>query len=150
MAQDLNLAILIGHLGANPELRYTAGGGVPNLRFRLATSRKFKSQDGTPKEKTTWHTVVIWGNRGKALHEILQKGTHVSLQGSIETWQSEDGSGNRRYFTQINARDLQILGKGRPRSDSGPGQGPSDAGAGEPPPPDEHEYDNFGEDDIPF
>src|SRR5436309_16126220 len=116
MSRSLNKVILIGNLGADPEVRSTANGTrVANIS--LATSRRWKGQNGELQEKTEWHRVVLWNNRGSNLADVVErfckKGDKVYVEGSIEyrTWQ--DREGQTRYTTEINGRELILLsGKG--------------------------------------
>ena len=116
MARSLNRAQLIGNLGADPEVRSTSNGGrVANLS--LATSRQWKGASGDKQEKTEWHKIVLWNNKGSNLADIAEryckKGDKVYVEGSIEyrSWQDKDGQ--TRYTTEINARELILLsGKG--------------------------------------
>lgn len=116
MARSLNRIQLIGNLGADPEVRSTSNGGrVANLS--LATSRQWKGASGDKQEKTEWHRVVIWNNKGSNLADIAEryckKGDKIYVEGSIEyrSWQDKDGQ--TRYTTEINARELILLsGKG--------------------------------------
>lgn len=107
----MNKAILIGHLGMDPELRYTQG-GTAILRMRLATTERFVTRGGEKQERTEWHTVIMWGNRAEALQKFLSKGQTVYVEGRIQTRAWEDKDGNKRYSTEINASDLGFLGGG--------------------------------------
>ena len=109
MARSLNKVMLIGNLGADPEVRSTANGSrVANLS--VATSRQWNNQAGERQEKTEWHRIVVWNSRISKLADFaekyLKKGDRVYLEGRIEyrTW--EDREGNTRYSTEINAREL--------------------------------------------
>jgi single-strand DNA-binding protein len=116
MSRSLNRATLIGNLGADPEVRSTSNGGrVATLS--LATSRQWKSASGEKQEKTEWHRVIFWNNKGANLADIAEryckKGDKVYVEGSIEyrTWQDKEGQ--TRYTTEINGRELILLsGKG--------------------------------------
>jgi single-strand DNA-binding protein len=116
MSRSLNRAQLIGNLGADPEVRSTANGGrVANMS--IATSRQWKGSSGDKQEKTEWHKVVLWNNKGANLADIAEryckKGDKVYVEGSIEyrTWQDKEGQ--TRYMTEIIARELILLsGKG--------------------------------------
>ncbi len=112
MARSLNKVMLIGNLGADPEVRSTANGTrVANLS--LATSRQWNNQAGERQEKTEWHKIVVWNSRVSKLADFaekyLKKGDRVYVEGRIEyrTW--EDRDGNTRYATEINARELLSL-----------------------------------------
>lgn len=137
----INKVILIGNLGADPELRYTPGGqAVADLR--LATSRRWQGKDGSPQEETQWHRVVVWGKQAEQCKEFLAKGRQVFIEGRLQTRSWEDRDGNKRYTTEVVAQQVQFLG--------GRGGGGSDFGAA--PPPSDHDAPagDFGDDDIPF
>ena len=145
MAEGLNKAILIGNLGADPELKYTQSGQAV-LRMRLATSESYVNKAGERQQKTEWHTVIMWGKRGEALNNILSKGRSIAIEGRIQYRQWEDKEGNKRNSTEINATNLVLLGG---RRDGGGGGGfssapPSSGGESSAP------ADEFGDDDIPF
>lgn len=141
----VNKVILIGHLGRDPELRYTAGGqAVAN--FTLATSESFTKRDGGREERTEWHRIVAWGKLAEICGEYLQKGRQVYIEGRLQTREWEDKDGGKRRTTEIVAREMQMLGRreaGR-SSESGASGAPTDEG--------EPMGDGFsnGDDDIPF
>jgi single-strand DNA-binding protein len=144
MAGSVNKVILIGHLGADPEMRSTPG-GVPIARLRLATSESWTDKSsGQRQEKTEWHTVIAWDRLAGICERYLGKGRLIYVEGALQTrsWDDKD-SGQKRYATEIKARDIRMLG-GRP--DGGPGGGPG-AGADEP-----AQGGPMGEadDDVPF
>ena len=117
MSRGVNKAILVGHLGADPETRNTpSGAAVANLR--LATSEQWTDkQSGEKKERTEWHRVVAWGRLAEICAQYMRKGQLVYVEGSIETRKWTDSDGNDRYSTEIRARDIQMLGgKGEQRS----------------------------------
>ena len=120
MADGVNMVVLLGNLGADPELRFTQN-NQPVLKFRLATSRSWKNDSGELKTDTQWHNVVLWGKRAEGLSKFLTKGSRVHVQGRIETREYEDKDGNKRYITEINAYDLvpcgDAQGGGRRRDD---------------------------------
>lgn len=109
MARGINKVILIGNLGADPEVRYMPNGGaVANLR--LATSESWKDkQTGEQQERTEWHRVVLYGRLGEIAGEYLKKGSKVYIEGRLQTrkWQGQDGQ--ERYTTEIVANDMQML-----------------------------------------
>src|SRR6476646_11239083 len=112
MARSLNRAQLIGNLGADPEVRSTSNGGrVANLS--LATSRQWKGASGDKQEKTEWHKIVLWNNKGSNLADIAEryckKGDKVYVEGSIEYRSWQDREGQTRYTTEITARELIML-----------------------------------------
>ena len=139
----VNKVILIGNLGANPELRYTAGQqAVANLR--IATTEKWTDKSGQKQEATEWHRVVVWGKQAEIVGQYLAKGRQVFVEGSIRTRQWQDQQGQKRYTTEIVARNVQMLG---PRGSGGPDE------SGVTVPADESLPSEFGggpDDDIPF
>jgi len=116
VSRSLNKAILIGNLGADPEVRSTANGSrVATLS--IATSRQWKNQAGEKQEKTEWHRVVFWNTKFSTLADIAErfckKGDKVYVEGSIEYRSWQDREGQTRYTTEINGRELILLsGKG--------------------------------------
>lgn len=128
MARGINKVILIGNLGKDPEVRYTAGGSaVANLRIATTESWKDK-QSGEKKEATEWHSVVLFGKLGEIAGEYLKKGRTVYIEGRLQTrkWQDKDGAD--RYSTEIVGSDMQMLGGGEGR-----GEGVGRHGGGEEP-----------------
>ena len=111
MARGINKAIIVGNLGRDPEVRYTANGSaVANVT--VATSESWKDkQSGERQERTEWHRVVFFGRLAEIAEEYLKKGAQVYIEGSIRTqkWQDKE-SGQDRYTTEIVARDMQMLG----------------------------------------
>lgn len=141
---SVNKVILIGNLGADPELRYTTG-GTPVAEMRLATNRKYKNRDGQMTEEVEWHRVVVWGKQGENVKEYLAKGRSVYVEGRLRTRKWEDRDGKPRYTTEVVADLVQFLG----------GRGGGGGGEyGEPPPPDDADApaapSDMGDDDIPF
>lgn len=153
MAEGLNRVTLIGNLGQDPELRYTQSNqGV--LSVRMATTESyFDNNTKERKERTEWHTVIIWGKRGEALNKILEKGSRICVEGRLQTRKWDDKQGNTRYTTEVNAANVILLGgKGagnRDRQEDGNGAG--DGGNGQSSGGGGHD-DNYGPtaDDIPF
>lgn len=105
----MNRVILIGNLGADAELRYT-GSGQPVASMRLATSEKWQGKDGQQQERTDWHSLTIWGKRAEALAQYLTKGSRIAIQGRIQYREYEDRNGNKRWSTDINCDDIELLG----------------------------------------
>lgn len=139
MSRSLNKIMLIGNLGADPEVRSTSNGSrVATLS--LATSRQWTTQAGEKQEKTEWHRCVVWNAKGSGLADVvekyLKKGDRVYVEGRIEyrTWQDKEGQ--KRYTTEINVRDLVMLsGRGDAGTSAGaePGRrAPAAAGKGTP------------------
>jgi len=138
----INKAILIGNLGADPEMRYTQN-GTPVATFSLATTERRKGQDGQVQEHTEWHRIVVWQHLAQICAEYLGKGSKVYIEGRLKTRKWKDQSGSDRYTTEIIAREMKMLS---PRPQSGGG----DAGGGY-----GHGGDPFPEpspmgDDVPF
>lgn len=105
----VNKAILVGNLGAKPELKYTAT-GVPRCTFRIATSERWgKDESGERREHTEWHNIVAWRKLAEICGEYLDKGTKVYVEGPIRTrsWQGDDGV--KKWFTEIQLDQLVIL-----------------------------------------
>ena len=110
MARGINKVILIGNLGADPETRsMPSGGSVSNIR--IATSESWKDkQSGEQKERTEWHTVVMFGRLGEIAAEYLRKGSQVYIEGSLRTRKWQDKEGKDRYTTEIVASEMQMMG----------------------------------------
>jgi single-strand DNA-binding protein len=104
----VNKAILIGNLGADVEMRYSqAGTAIAN--FNMATTETWV-KDGKKEEKTEWHRIVAFARLGEICGEYLSKGSKVYIEGRIQTRQWEDKDGNKRYTTEIVAREMKMLG----------------------------------------
>jgi single-strand DNA-binding protein len=154
MAEGLNRVMLLGNLGADPELRMTSGGQAV-LKLRLATSETYLDRNKVRQERTEWHSVVVWGKRGEALAKILNKGSRIFVEGGLRTSSYDDKDGNKRYKTEVVANNIILSGggggRGGPRGDSG-GPGPSEEG----PAPSggggfsDADYGGGGDDEIPF
>ena len=107
---SLNKVLLMGHLGKDPELRYTeAGKAVCN--FSVATSGSWKDSDGNRQEKTEWHGIVVWGNQADFVQKYFQKGSAIFVEGRLQTRGWTDDQQVRRYVTEINASNIQFVGK---------------------------------------
>jgi len=147
--RGVNKAILIGNLGADPEMRYTqAGKAVANLR--IATSERWRDREsGEQQERTEWHRVVLFGKLGEIAGEYLKKGSQVYLEGRIQTrkWQGQDGQD--RYTTEIVANQMQMLGG---RGGGGGASGTADSGGqyGGAAPARDSSAAALDDDDIPF
>ncbi len=111
MAEGLNRVMLLGNLGADPELRVTPG-GQSILKLRLATTESYLDRNNTRQERTDWHSVTVWGKRGDALSKILQKGSSLFVEGRIQT-SSYEKNGEKRYRTEIIANNIILTGRGR-------------------------------------
>jgi single-strand DNA-binding protein len=145
MAEGLNRVLLLGNLGADPELRATQG-GQSVLKLRLATSESYLDRNKVRQERTEWHQVTIWGKRAEALSKFLTKGSRIFVEGGLHT-SSYEKDGRKIYRTEVNATNIILAGGS---SDSAPRERPSHR---EPEPPAEDPADDFsagGDDDIPF
>lgn len=138
----INKVILIGNLGADPEIRYTQS-GTPVCNFRIATSERWKGQDGQQQEQTEWHNIVAWRRLAEICSEYLSKGSKVYIEGKLQTRKWQDQNGNDRYTTEIVAKDMQMLS---PRgTTSGEGYGANSGYQDLPPEP-----PSGTGDDVPF
>jgi single-strand DNA-binding protein len=122
MARGINKVILVGNLGADPEVRYTPQ-GTAVANFNVATNEVYKDREGNLQEKTEWHRVVCWDRLAEIVEKYLHKGSQVYIEGSLQTRQYEDKDGVTKYTTEIKARDMQMLGG---RDGDGGGGGRSD------------------------
>jgi len=122
----LNKVILIGNLGRDPELRYTASGqAVAN--FTLATTESWTNKSGEREQRTEWHRIVAWARLAEICGEHLVKGKQVYVEGRIQTRDWEDKEGNKRKTTEVNAQQILMLG----RRGDGPESGDREIGGGE-------------------
>ena len=157
---SVNKVILIGNLGADPELKYTPS-QRPLCNLRIATTDVYKDKAGQRQEKTEWHRVTVWGDQAENCNKYLAKGRSVYVEGRLQT-RSYDKDGQKHYATDIVADRVVFLGSGgggegrgagggegrgrtggfSGRGDSGPSDDPGDSGPGGAPP--------ASDDDIPF
>ena len=140
----INKVILVGNLGADPEMRYTQS-GTAVANFRIATNERFKDKSGELQERTEWHRIVFFGRTAEVCGEYLTKGRQIYVEGRLQTRSWEDKEGQTRYTTEIVAREMKMLGQRGDASASGADRPkpPKPSAPPEPPP------DNY-EDDIPF
>jgi single-strand DNA-binding protein len=116
MAKDLNKVQLTGHLGADPEMRYTAQGSAVTT-FRVASNRTWRDKDGNTHEETEWFRIVAWDKLGEICNQYLTKGTRVYIEGRLQTRKWTDRDGQDRYTTEVIAQDMIILS---PKGERGP------------------------------
>lgn len=159
MARGINKVILVGNLGNDPDVRYTAGGAaVANVS--IATTEAWKDREsGEMQEKTEWHKVVFFGKLAEIVAEYVKKGSQIYIEGRLQTRKWQDKEGNERYTTEIVANEMQMLGG---RSSGGGGGGGGGNPDRERPAPSEGSSQpsrssarpaadqNFVDDDIPF
>ena len=137
---SVNKVILVGNLGRDVELRHTPGGAAV-AKFSVATNEVWKDKAGQKQEHTEWHNIVAWGKLAEFCGQYLSKGRQIYIEGTLRTRTYDDEKGNRRYFTEVRAAVIQLLGP-KPQG-AEPGGAP--APAGEAP-----EFPPESEDDIPF
>jgi single-strand DNA-binding protein len=146
MAKSVNKVILVGNVGQDPEVKYTPS-GVPVARVSLATNERFKDGNDQWQDRTEWHSIVAWQRLAEIVGEYVAKGSKLYVEGKLQTSSWEDRqSGERKYRTEIVARELLLLGARE--NGAGDDQGPthnenkdqsSHAGSGE-----------IVDEDIPF
>src|SRR6202521_3634914 len=151
MAKSINKVILVGRLGRDPELKYTAS-GVPFCRFSMATDDVWNDKgSGERQERTEWHNIVAWDRLAEICNQYLTKGRLVYIEGSLQTREWDDQEGNKRKTTEIRAREMVMLG-GNPGENTGggprraaPAETSSGSGGGAP-----AGTSTITDDDIPF
>jgi single-strand DNA-binding protein len=136
---SVNKVIIVGNLGADPELRYTPSGKAV-ATFNVATREQWTGKEGEKEERTEWHRVVAWARLGEICGEYLHKGSQVYVEGRLQTRSWEDREGNKRYTTEIIAQIMQMLG---PASKGGTAKTPEERFPQEEPV-------SIPDDDIPF
>lgn len=142
----VNKVILIGRLGADPELKYTPS-GVAVATFNIATNEVWKDKEGNPQERTEWHRIVTWQKQAEIASEYLKKGHRVFIEGRLQTRSWEDKDNIKRYTTEIVTRSIEFI---ESKDSTGSGSGSSF-----PPPPSDADADVGGnelasEEDLPF
>jgi single-strand DNA-binding protein len=126
MAEGLNRVMLLGNLGADPELRVTPGGQAV-LKLRLATNESYVDRNNVRQERTEWHRITVWGRRAEALGKILQKGDSLFVEGRLQT-SSYEKNGEKRYSTEVVANNIVLPGRGR--GEGAPREGRGEGGGG--------------------
>ena len=167
---SVNKVILIGNLGANPELKYLPSGQAV-CELRIATTDVFTDKQGQRQERTEWHRVNVWGQQAESCSKYLVKGRQVYVEGALRTrsWDDKE-TGQKRYATEVVAQRVLFLGSGQGGGGEAAGGGgvggggggmgggggggaarpqPARSGGGGPPPPAPPDF-GPGEDDIPF
>jgi single-strand DNA-binding protein len=158
VSRSLNKVTLIGNLGADPEIRTTPNGSKV-AQFSVATSRQWNSASGEKQEKTEWHKCVAWnGGKGSGLADVIEryvkKGDKIFVEGRIEYRQYEDKDKQTKYITEINVREILLLGGGRGGDSEGSSR-PAKAAAGAKSSGNDSGFSEFpeameGDDDLPF
>ena len=169
-SRGLNKVMIIGNLGAEPEVRFTAGGSAM-ANLNLATSETWRDkQTGEQQEKTEWHRVVIFGKLAEIVQQYVHKGSKIYIEGRLQTRKWQDNNGQDRYTTEVVANEMQMLdgrsgggaanfeqatpqqgqgqgqGQGQPQSQPQQQQAPQQQAPAQSAPP---QIDDF-DDDIPF
>jgi len=140
----INKVMLIGRLGADPQLRYTPSGRA-SATFNLATNAGWKDQEGNMQERTDWHRIVAWGKLAEVMGEWLKKGSSVYIEGRLQTRSYDDANGVKKYITEVVVNDMEMLGR------KGEGGGSGGSGSGSEPFPEEPQgFSNSQDDDLPF
>ena len=117
----VNKVILIGNLGADPELRQTQGGqSVCDLR--MATNESWNDKNGQRQERTEWHRVIFWGKPAEIIKQYMSKGRRLYIEGRLQTRSWEDKQGQKRYTTEIVGNDFMFLDSGGDRAQAGGGR----------------------------
>jgi single-strand DNA-binding protein len=129
MAEGLNKVMLLGNLGADPELKVTQGGQAV-LKLRLATTESYLDRNNARQERTEWHRVTLWGKRAEALAKFLTKGERIFVEGRIST-SSYEKDGEKRYSTEVVATNI-ILSGGKKNGGGSNDSDPSGGGLGDP------------------
>ena len=112
---SFNKIILVGNLGRDPELRYTAQ-GTPVCSFSMATNERRKDQNGEMQDQTTWFRVTLWNRQAETASQYLQKGRQVYIEGRLRVEEYIDRDGKPRHSLEVNATDMQFIGRRRRRS----------------------------------
>jgi len=148
MARSLNKVMLIGNIGADPDVRSTPS-GTKVVKLSLATNRRFQDRDGQQQERTDWHRITLFGKLADIVEQYVSKGDRLYVEGRIEYSQTQDDQGGTKYWTDVVAQEIVMLGSGAEVPEMGGGsQGPGgSARSGTPSPsPNLSEPD----DDLPF
>ncbi len=142
MAKSVNKVILVGNVGQDPEVKYTAS-GVPVAKVSLATNERFKDRNEQWQDRTEWHSVVAWQRLAEIVGEYVRKGSKLYVEGKLQTSTWEDRqNGEKKYRTEIVARDIVLLGS-RDNGQKAGGEMPGEQSSPQPAPV-------VAEDDIPF
>jgi single-strand DNA-binding protein len=142
MAKSVNKVILLGNVGQDPEVKYTPS-GVPVARLSLATYERFKDKNDQWQDRTEWHSIVAWQRLAEIVGEYVRKGTKLYIEGKLQTtsWQDQQ-SGEKKYRTEIVARDIILLGS-RENGEKGAAETPNEESGPVP-------VSSVVDEDIPF
>ena len=123
----LNKVMLIGNVGNDPEIRYldsnpqSPQGNAKVASFRLATTERYRDRNGETRENTEWHNIVAWRSNADLVERFVHKGTQIYIEGKLRTRQWTDQTGNKRFTTEVQADNIQLLGKRPDAPQGGPG-----------------------------
>ncbi|MCF8230858.1 MAG: single-stranded DNA-binding protein [Bacteroidales bacterium] len=146
MANGVNKAILVGNLGADPEVKHLDS-GTAVARLRIATGESYRDRDGNRQERTEWHNVVLWQRLAEVAEKYLHKGDQVYIEGRLQT-RSYEKDGVTKYFTEIVGNNMTMLGK---KSSSGEQQTSAPSSSTQAGSPQEGQAEEAtGDDDLPF
>jgi single-strand DNA-binding protein len=120
MSRGLNKVMIIGHLGRDPEMRYTPN-GRPVTTFSVATSRNWSTTEGEKRAETEWFNIVTWGNLAEICKQYLTKSQQVYIEGRLQTHRWEDNEGVKHSSVEIVANEMMMLGERRDSNHSQPG-----------------------------
>jgi single-strand DNA-binding protein len=163
VSRSLNKVMLIGNVGADPEIR-TIPSGARVAQFSLATSRRWKDKSGQQQEKVEWHRINVWDGLVDVVENYVKKGDRLYVEGSIEYRQYQDKDGVTKYATEIRGREIILNGGNRPEAGGTAGEAahgarrtePAMAGAGASTGGSGGGYDDYqapafeDDDDLPF
>ncbi len=123
MGKSVNKVILVGHLGKDPEVKYTPQ-GTPVAKFSLATNESFKGKDGNWQERTEWHSIVAWQRTAEVIGEYCKKGSQIYIEGRLKTdsWDDKE-TGQKKYRTDVVVENMVLLGGRGGGGDMGEGGG---------------------------
>lgn len=147
MARSLNKIMLIGNVGAEPEIR-TTGSGTRLAKVSLATNRSWKTGSGQQQEKTEWHRLTFWDRLADIVEQYVHKGDRLYVEGRVEYSQTENEQGQPRYWTDIIVREMVMLGQGGPGGGTGGGGGAGGGWQESSAPADSSPFQE--DDDLPF
>jgi single-strand DNA-binding protein len=147
MSRSLNKVMLIGNVGAEPEIRTTAS-GTKIAKVSLATNRTFTDRSGQRQEKTEWHRLTFWDRLADIVEQYVHKGDRLYVEGRIEYSQTEDEQGGTRYWTDIVVREMVLLGQGGGGIDASESGYSRPARGRQPAPAPSSPFDD--DDDLPF
>jgi single-strand DNA-binding protein len=142
MSRGLNKVQIIGHLGRDPEMRYTPS-GRPVTTFSVATTRSWNTATGEKRQETEWFNIVAWGGLAEVCNDYLNKGQQVFIEGRLQTRRWEDEEGGKRTSVEIVAKEMIMLGERKRREDEASSASSSSA-------EDDFDFTDEEEDEFPF